>query len=170
MLLLRFAFSLILSHLSLPRYFCEAVLDIVINNAGYGHFGMVEELSKDDIRTQVETNFFGALWVTQAALPIMRKQRSGRIIQVTSEGGIRAFPGIGAYHASKWALEGLSQSLSQEVEHFGIHITMVEPDPYSTDWLAGLGTAKKIPTTKWCAPASNMDGNSARPARPAMLS
>ena len=67
----------------------------------------------------------------------MRKQRSGRIIQVTSEGGIRAFPGIGAYHASKWALEGLSQSLSQEVEHFGIHITMVEPGPYSTDWLAG---------------------------------
>ena len=112
-------------------------LDIVINNAGYGHFGMVEELSEDDIRAQVETNFFGALWVTQAALPIMRKQRSGRIIQVTSEGGIRAFPGIGAYHASKWALEGLSQSLSQEVEHFGIHITMVEPGPYSTDWLAG---------------------------------
>jgi NAD(P)-dependent dehydrogenase (short-subunit alcohol dehydrogenase family) len=111
-------------------------LHVVVNNAGYGHFGMVEELSEDDIRTQMETNFFGTLWVTQAALPIMRKQHSGRIIQVTSEGGIRAFPNIGAYHASKWAVEGLSQSLSQEVEQFGIHITCVEPGPYSTDWLA----------------------------------
>ena len=124
-------------------------LDIVVNNAGYGHFGMVEELSEDDIRAQMETNFFGALWVTQAALPIMRKQRSGRIIQVTSEGGIRAFPGIGAYHASKWALEGLSQSLSQEVEHFGIHITMVEPGPYSTDWLTvGSGHSEENPDYK----------------------
>jgi NAD(P)-dependent dehydrogenase (short-subunit alcohol dehydrogenase family) len=111
-------------------------LDIVVNNAGYGHFGMVEELSEADIRAQMETNFFGTLWVTQAALPIMRKQHSGRIIQVTSEGGIRAFPGIGAYHASKWAVEGLSQSLSQEVGQFGISITCVEPGPYSTDWLA----------------------------------
>ena len=110
-------------------------LDIVVNNAGYGHFGMVEELSDTDIRDQLETNFFGALWVTQAALPIMRRQRSGRILQVTSEGGVRAFPGIGAYHASKWALEGLSQSLAQEVAGFGIHITLVEPGPYATGWL-----------------------------------
>jgi NAD(P)-dependent dehydrogenase (short-subunit alcohol dehydrogenase family) len=110
-------------------------LDIVVNNAGYGHFGMVEELSDADVRDQMETNFFGALWVTQAALPIMRRQRSGRILQVTSEGGVRAFPGIGAYHASKWALEGVSQSLAQEVAGFGIHITLVEPGPYSTGWL-----------------------------------
>jgi NAD(P)-dependent dehydrogenase (short-subunit alcohol dehydrogenase family) len=110
-------------------------LDVVVNNAGYGHFGMVEELSDADVRDQMETNFFGALWVTQAALPIMRRQRSGRILQVTSEGGVRAFPGIGAYHASKWALEGLSQSLAQEVAGFGIHITMIEPGPYSTGWL-----------------------------------
>ena len=110
-------------------------VDIVINNAGYGHFGMVEELSNGDIRDQLETNFYGALWVTQAALPIMRRQRSGHILQVTSEGGIQAFPGIGAYHASKWALEGLSQSLAQEVAGFGIHVTMVEPGPYSTGWL-----------------------------------
>ena len=112
-------------------------LDIVVNNAGYGHFGMVEELTENDIRDQLETNFFGALWVTQAALPIMRAQRSGHILQVTSEGGVRAFPGIGAYHASKWALEGLSQSLAQEVEAFGIHVTNVEPGPYATDWLTG---------------------------------
>ncbi|MER7924297.1 SDR family NAD(P)-dependent oxidoreductase [Streptomyces sp. NPDC096057] len=111
-------------------------LDIAVNNAGYGHFGMVEEVTEDDLRAQMETNFFGAVWVTQAVLPFMRARRSGRILQVTSEGGVRAFPGIGAYHASKWALEGLSESLAQEVAAFGIHITNVEPGPYATDWLA----------------------------------
>ncbi len=110
-------------------------LDVVINNAGYGHFGMIEELTEDEVRAQLETNFFGALWVTQAALPIMRAQGSGRIIQVSSLGGITAFPGIGAYHASKWALEGLSQSLSQEVASFGINVTLIEPGGYSTDWV-----------------------------------
>lgn len=81
-------------------------LDVVINNAGYGHFGMVEELTEDDWRSQLETNFFGAVWVTQAALPIMRAQGRGHVIQVSSLGGVTAFPAIGAYHASKWALEG----------------------------------------------------------------
>jgi NAD(P)-dependent dehydrogenase (short-subunit alcohol dehydrogenase family) len=109
-------------------------LDIVINNAGYGHFGMIEELTEDDVRAQLETNFFGALWVTQAALPIMRAQGSGHIIQVSSIGGISAFPGVGAYHASKWALEGFSQALSQEVAGFGIHVTLIEPGGFSTDW------------------------------------
>lgn len=109
-------------------------LDIVVNNAGYGHFGTVEELSESDVRAQLETNFFGALWVTQAAVPIMRTQGSGHIIQVSSIGGISAFPTVGAYHASKWALEGLSQSLAQEVAAFGIHVTLVEPGGFSTDW------------------------------------
>ncbi|KEP74819.1 short-chain dehydrogenase [Microbacterium sp. SUBG005] len=109
-------------------------LDIVINNAGFGHFGMVEELTEDEVRAQLETNFFGALWVTQAALPIMREQGSGHIIQVSSIGGISAFPTVGVYHASKWALEGLSQSLAQEVAGFGIHVTLIEPGGYSTDW------------------------------------
>lgn len=109
-------------------------LDVVINNAGYGHFGMVEELSESDIRDQMETNLFGALWVTQAALPIMREQGSGHILQVSSIGGISAFPTVGAYHASKWALEGLSQSLAREVAGFGINVTLIEPGPYSTDW------------------------------------
>jgi NAD(P)-dependent dehydrogenase (short-subunit alcohol dehydrogenase family) len=109
-------------------------LDVVVNNAGYGHFGAIEELSEEDVRSQLETNFFGALWVTQAALPIMRAQRSGHIIQVSSIGGITAFPTVGAYHASKWALEGLSQALSQEVADFGIKVTLIEPGGYSTDW------------------------------------
>jgi NAD(P)-dependent dehydrogenase (short-subunit alcohol dehydrogenase family) len=109
-------------------------LDVVVNNAGYGHFGMVEELTEDELRAQLETNLFGAVWVTQAALPYLREQGSGHIIQVSSIGGISAFPGIGAYHASKWALEGLSQALSQEVAGFGIHVTLVEPGGFSTDW------------------------------------
>lgn len=109
-------------------------LDVVINNAGYGHFGMIEELAEDEIRAQLETNLFGALWVTQAALPIMRAQGSGHIIQVSSIGGISAFTTVGAYHASKWALEGFSQSLSQEVAGFGIDVTLIEPGGYSTDW------------------------------------
>ncbi len=115
-------------------------LDVVINNAGYGHFGMIEELSESDVRAQLETNLFGALWVTQAALPIMREQGSGHIIQVSSIGGISAFPTVGAYHASKWALEGFSQALASEVAGFGIHVTLVEPGGYTTDWAGPSAT------------------------------
>ncbi len=109
-------------------------LDIVVNNAGYGHFGFIEELSEQDARDQIETNVFGALWVTQAALPYLRAQRSGHIIQVSSIGGITAFPLVGIYHASKWALEGFSQALAQEVAPFGIHVTLIEPGGFDTDW------------------------------------
>jgi NAD(P)-dependent dehydrogenase (short-subunit alcohol dehydrogenase family) len=109
-------------------------LDVVVNNAGYGHFGMIEEVSEAEIRAQLETNVLGALWVTQAALPLLREQGSGHIVQVSSIGGISAFVSTGAYHASKWALEGFSQSLSQEVGRFGIKVTLVEPAGYSTDW------------------------------------
>jgi NAD(P)-dependent dehydrogenase (short-subunit alcohol dehydrogenase family) len=109
-------------------------LDIVVNNAGYGHFGMVEEISEQEARAQIETNLFGALWVTQAALPFLREQGSGHIVQVSSIGGISAFPSVGIYHASKWGLEGFSQALAQEVKAFGINVTLVEPGGFSTDW------------------------------------
>lgn len=109
-------------------------LDIVVNNAGYGQFGFIEELSEAEARDQIETNVFGALWVTQAALPFLRAQRSGHIIQVSSIGGITAFQNVGIYHASKWALEGFSQSLAQEVAGFGIHVTLIEPGGFDTDW------------------------------------
>ena len=109
-------------------------IDVVINNAGYGLFGAVEEVSEQQARQQIETNLFGALWVTQAALPIMRAQHSGHIIQISSIGGIVAFGGIGLYNASKWGLEGFSQSLSQEVAAFGINVTLVEPGAFGTDW------------------------------------
>jgi NAD(P)-dependent dehydrogenase (short-subunit alcohol dehydrogenase family) len=109
-------------------------LDVVVNNAGYGHFGFVEELSEVDIRAQLETNVFGALWVTQAAIPLLREQGHGHIIQVSSIGGVLAFPGLGAYHASKWALEGLTEALAQEVGPSGISVTLIEPGGYATDW------------------------------------
>jgi len=119
-------------------------LDIVVNNAGYGHFGFVEELTEQEARAQIETNVFGALWITQAALPYLRAQRSGHIIQVSSIGGITAFPNVGMYHASKWALEGFSQSLAQEVAPFGVHVTLIEPGSFATDW-AGSSSTRSAP-------------------------
>ena len=114
-------------------------LDVVVNNAGYGLFGAVEEVTPAQARDQIETNLFGALWVTQAALPIMREQGSGHIIQVSSIGGVSAFPAVGLYHASKWGLEGFSQTLAQEVAGFGIKVTLVEPQGFTTDWSGPSG-------------------------------
>ncbi|MCV7356841.1 SDR family oxidoreductase [Mycolicibacterium fluoranthenivorans] len=119
-------------------------LDVVVNNAGYGQFGFIEELSETEARDQIETNVFGALWVTQAALPYLRAQRSGHLIQVSSIGGITAFPNVGIYHASKWALEGFSQALAQEVASFGIHVTLIEPGGFDTDW-AGSSAKRATP-------------------------
>ncbi|MEU6573438.1 SDR family oxidoreductase [Streptomyces sp. NPDC046805] len=109
-------------------------LDVVVNNAGYGLFGMVEEVTEQQARAQMDTNFFGALNVTQAVLPILRGQGSGHIVQISSVSGVVAFPSVGLYHASKWALEGLTESLAKEVAPFGIKVTLVEPGAFSTDW------------------------------------
>jgi NAD(P)-dependent dehydrogenase (short-subunit alcohol dehydrogenase family) len=114
-------------------------IDVAVNNAGYGLFGMVEEVTEEQARAQLETNLFGALWVTQAVLPVLRAQGSGHIIQVSSIGGIAAFPSLGLYHASKWGLEGMSEALAQEVAHLGIKVTLVEPGPYDTDWSGSSG-------------------------------
>ena len=111
-------------------------LDVVVNNAGYGLFGMVEEVTPEQARAQMETNFFRRSLVTKAALPILREQRSGHIIQVSSIGGVHAFPMFGLYHASKWTLEGLSQSLAAEVEGFGVKVTLVEPGGFDTEAIA----------------------------------
>ena len=109
-------------------------IDIAINNAGYGLFGAIEEITEAEARDQIETNLFGALWVTQAALPIMRAQGSGHIIQISSIGGIYAVPTVGLYHASKWGLEGFSQALAAEVKPLGIKVTIVEPGGFATEW------------------------------------
>src|SRR5580693_6097121 len=125
-------------------------LDVVVNNAGYGLFGAIEEVSESEARAQLETNLFGALWVTQAALPFMRAQGSGHLIQVSSIGGVNAFPTVGLYHASKWGLEGFSQSLAAEVAGFGIKVTIVEPGGYATDWGG--------PSAKHAKPMTAYDG------------
>jgi NAD(P)-dependent dehydrogenase (short-subunit alcohol dehydrogenase family) len=109
-------------------------LDVVVNNAGYGLFGMVEELTEAQMRQQMEVNFFGLFHMTQAVLPVLRAQGAGHIVQISTVGGVMTFPNLGGYHASKWAIEGLSDALAQEVAGMGIHVTLVEPGPYATDW------------------------------------
>jgi NAD(P)-dependent dehydrogenase (short-subunit alcohol dehydrogenase family) len=109
-------------------------IDVLVNNAGYGLEGAIEELSLDQIRDQFEVNVFGAVAVIQAVLPHMRKARSGHIINITSMGGLTAFPGVGAYNGSKFALEGVSEALAKEVAPLGIKVTIVEPGSFRTDW------------------------------------
>ncbi len=115
-------------------------LDVVVNNAGYGLFGTVEEITERQLRDQLETNLFGVLHVTQAVLPILREQGSGHIIQISTIGGVAAFPTLGGYHASKWALEGMTEALAQEVGGFGIKVTLVEPGGFDTDWGSASAT------------------------------
>ncbi|WP_338900184.1 SDR family oxidoreductase [Streptomyces sp. TG1A-60] len=121
-------------------------LDVVVNNAGYGLFGAVEELTEQQVRQQMETNFYGALWVTQAALPLLRAQAGGHIVQISTVGGVVSFPNLGGYNASKWALEGLTEALAQEVADFGIKVTLVEPGGFETDWAGSSATfAEQLP-------------------------
>lgn len=109
-------------------------LDVVVNNAGYGLMGAVEEITEAQARAVMDTNFFGALWVTQAALPRLRAQRSGHIVQISTVGAVGTFPTLSMYNASKWALEGFSDALAQEVARFDIKVTIVEPGGVATDW------------------------------------
>lgn len=120
-------------------------IDILVNNAGVGFIGAVEEASIEEVREVFETNVFGTLKLTQEILPLMRQQQQGHIIQISSHGGIKAFAGFGIYNASKFALEGFSEALAQEVEPLGIKVTIVEPGPFRTNFAAsGLREAKCI--------------------------
>ncbi|MFI6733745.1 SDR family NAD(P)-dependent oxidoreductase [Nonomuraea sp. NPDC050451] len=107
-------------------------LDVIVNNAGYAQVGAVEELTEQELRDQMETNLFGAVWVIQAALPYLREQGAGHIIQLSSAAGLIAMPLGGAYHASKWALEGLNEALAGEVADFGVKVTIIEPGGFAT--------------------------------------
>jgi len=109
-------------------------LDVLVNNAGYANMAAVEDVDADDFRAQVETNFFGVVRLTQAVLPIMRRQRAGHIIQISSVGGRLARPGLAAYQSSKWAVTGYSGVLAQEVAPLGIKVTVLEPGGMRTDW------------------------------------
>ena len=109
-------------------------IDVLVNNAGYGHEGILEESSIDDLRRQFEVNVFGAVAMIQAVLPYMRRRRAGNILNITSMGGIMTLPGLSYYHGSKFALEGISESLGKEVKDLGIKVTAVEPGGFRTDW------------------------------------
>lgn len=109
-------------------------LDVVVNNAGYSLIGAMEDLGEQELRDQLETNVFGVFHVVQAVLPVLREQRSGHIVQISSAMGVATFAGTGGYCASKWALEGMSEALSQEVAPFGIKVTIIEPGAFATDF------------------------------------
>ncbi len=114
-------------------------LDVVVNNAGYGDIGSVEDTSLEDFRKQIEANLFGTIIVTKAAIPLLREQGAGRFLQLSSVGGRRGAPGRAAYSAAKWAVEGFSEVLAQEMALVGVKVTIVEPGGFRTDF-AGAST------------------------------
>jgi len=118
-------------------------LDVVVNNAGYGDVAPFEQLSPERFKAVVDTNFYGVVNVTRAALPIMRKQKSGYILQISSVGGRLALPGSTPYHAAKWAVGGFTESLAQEVAPFGVKVCALEPGGMRTNW--GARANKDIP-------------------------
>ncbi|CAI0926998.1 oxidoreductase [Serratia quinivorans] len=119
-------------------------LDVLVNNAGYGNIAPVEEADDADFRAQVDTNFYGVFNVTRAALPVLRQQGSGHIIQISTIGARLGMPGLSAYHTAKWALEGFSESLAKEIAPFGVKVTMVEPGSFRTDWAGSSMTVAPV--------------------------
>jgi NAD(P)-dependent dehydrogenase (short-subunit alcohol dehydrogenase family) len=109
-------------------------IDVLVNNAGFGYVGALEESDEDEVRTMMETNFFGLARMIHLVLPGMRRRRRGNIVNISSIGGLVGFPGVGYYNATKFAVEGLSESLAKEVAPLGIKVLVVEPGPFRTDW------------------------------------
>jgi NAD(P)-dependent dehydrogenase (short-subunit alcohol dehydrogenase family) len=109
-------------------------IDVLVNNAGFGYVGALEESEESEVRAMVETNFFGVARMLHAVLPGMRRRRRGSIVNISSIGGLVGFPGVGYYNATKFAVEGLSESLAKEVAPLGIKVLLVEPGPFRTDW------------------------------------
>jgi NAD(P)-dependent dehydrogenase (short-subunit alcohol dehydrogenase family) len=120
-------------------------IDVVVNNAGYGLFGAAEEVTDDQIERQLATNLVGSIQVIRAALPHLRRQGGGRIVQVSSEGGQIAYPNFSLYHATKWGIEGFIESVAQEVAPFGVDFLIVEPGPTGTSFGANLDRATPMP-------------------------
>ncbi|MFG1604919.1 SDR family oxidoreductase [Actinoplanes sp. NPDC049265] len=120
-------------------------IDVVVNNAGYGVFASVEEASEEQIRRVVDTNLLGSIHVIRAALPHLRAQGRGRILQVSTAGGQTTYPSFGYYHASKWGIEGFCETVAQEIAPFGIGLTIVEPGATPTGFGSALDTAKIMP-------------------------
>jgi len=133
-------------------------IDVLVNNAGIGYFGAVEESGKDEVRRMFEINFFGLTKMIHLALPGMRARRSGTIVNVSSVGGIRAFPSVGYYNATKFAVEGLSEALSAEVEPLGIKVLIVEPSGFRTDWAGRSANETKTPIADYETTAGKRKG------------
>jgi NADP-dependent 3-hydroxy acid dehydrogenase YdfG len=131
-------------------------VDVLVNNAGYGVAGAIEEVSEAEFIPMFETNVFGLLQVTRAFLPHLRKQRSGHILNLSSIGGVVASPGMGFYNATKFAVEGISESLAAELAPFGIHLTIIEPGPFRTDFLGRSGVVAQMRIADYDATAGNM--------------
>jgi NAD(P)-dependent dehydrogenase (short-subunit alcohol dehydrogenase family) len=119
-------------------------LDVLVNNAGYANVNSIEDFDEDDFRAQVETNLWGVINITRAALPVLRAQRSGHVINVSSVGGRTVAAGLGPYQTSKWAVEGFSGVLQLEVAPLGIHVTIVEPGGFDTDWAGASMTSHDL--------------------------
>jgi NAD(P)-dependent dehydrogenase (short-subunit alcohol dehydrogenase family) len=119
-------------------------LDVLVNNAGYGDVGSIEETSNADFRAQLEVNLFGVVNVTRAVLPVMREQGWGHVIQISSIGGRRGTPGLAAYQTAKWGVEGFSEVLAKEVKPLGIKVTIIEPGGFRTDWAGTSMTIRQI--------------------------
>ncbi|MDO8210638.1 oxidoreductase [Conexibacter sp. CPCC 206217] len=119
-------------------------IDVVVNNAGYANVAAIEEFSEQDFHAQVDTNLWGVVNVTRAALPVLRAQRSGHVIQISSVGGRTTAPGLGPYQLSKWAVEGFSGVLLKEVAHLGIRVTVIEPGGIRTDWAGASMTVHPV--------------------------
>jgi NAD(P)-dependent dehydrogenase (short-subunit alcohol dehydrogenase family) len=120
-------------------------IDVVVNNAGQGDRVSLEDTTLEDFRRQIDTNFFGTVYVTKAALPVLRSQGGGRIIQISSLGGRMGSPGMTAYQSAKWAVGGFSEALAAEVAPLGIHVTVIEPGGMRTDW-AGASMSSPTPS------------------------
>ena len=131
-------------------------IDVLVNNAGYGLIGAFEDLSAEEIKSQFETNFFGVIRLTQQVLPIMRKQKSGTIVNVSSGAGRIGFPGMSAYVSSKFALEGLSESMSYELEPFGIRVVIIEPGVIRTNFKKNSVMSKKSLDNSSISPYSSI--------------
>lgn len=131
-------------------------IDVLVNNAGYGLVGAFEDLSVEEIKSQFETNFFGVIRLTQQVLPIMRKQKSGMIVNVSSGAGRIGFPGMSAYVSSKFALEGLSESMSYELEPFGIKVVIIEPGVIRTNFKKNSVMSKKSLDNSSISPYSSI--------------
>ena len=131
-------------------------VDVLVNNAGYGIAGAIEEVSEAEFMPMFETNVFGLLRVTRAFLPQLRKQRSGHILNLSSIGGLVASPGMGYYNATKFAVEGLSEALAAELAPLGIKVTIVEPGPFRTDFLGRSGVIAETRIADYDATAGNM--------------